>query len=413
MKKVVNSLLAVAVASASGSLLAAGFALNEQSVSAMGTSFAGRSSSANDATTVYGNPAGMALLKGEQASVGAAVILAKTRIDDTSATAPMGGALAGSNDGDMVPFTGVPMGFYVNPLNEQWTFGLGFYVPYGMITEYEKGFQGRFFGDYSEVNVVTLQPTLSYRVNDYLSLGFGPTFNRVEGRLETAALVDNGRIVIEGDDTAVGFNAGLLLELSERTRLGVTYHSMVDYRLEGKTTYSGMPAWAAPGRVDGRFDTTLDLRTPEMIDSSITHQLNDRWTVYAGAAWTRWSRLQTIKADSLQTVEEKQHWNNSWSYATGVSYALSKDLTLRSGIAFDQSPTNNHERSPRIPSGDRVAISFGLGWTLSEQMSLDLAYSYLREEDTDIHLEKSRKGSYSAVYKNSAHGLGAQLNYFF
>ncbi|GGH95945.1 Long-chain fatty acid transport protein [Pseudomonas fluvialis] len=410
MKKVVNSLLAVAVASASGSLLAAGFALNEQSVSAMGTSFAGRSSSANDATTVYGNPAGMALLKGEQASVGAAVILAKTRIDDTSATAPMGGALAGSNDGDMVPFTGVPMGFYVNPLNEQWTFGLGFYVPYGMITEYEKGFQGRFFGDYSEVNVVTLQPTLSYRVNDYLSLGFGPTFNRVEGRLETAALVDNGRIVIEGDDTAVGFNAGLLLELSERTRLGVTYHSMVDYRLEGKTSVSGIPA-----PVNGDYQTTLDLRTPEMIDSSITHQLNDRWTVYAGAAWTRWSRLQTIKPVSAFPValEEKQHWNNSWSYATGVSYALSKELTLRSGIAFDQSPTNNHERSPRIPSGDRVAISFGLGWTLSEQMSLDLAYSYLREEDTDIHLEKPRKGSYSAVYKNSAHGLGAQLNYFF
>ena len=279
MKKVVNSLLAVAVASASSSLLAAGFALNEQSVSAMGTSFAGRSSSANDATTVYGNPAGMALLKGEQASVGAAVILAKTRIDASSATAPTGGALAGSNDGDMVPFTGVPMGFYVNPLNEQWTFGLGFYVPYGMITEYEKGFQGRFFGDYSEVNVVTLQPTLSYRVNDYLSLGFGPTFNRVEGRLETAALVDNGRIVIEGDDTAVGFNAGLLLELSERTRLGVTYHSMVDYRLEGKTSVSGIPA-----PVNGDYQTTLDLRTPEMIDSSITHQLNDRWTVYAGAA---------------------------------------------------------------------------------------------------------------------------------
>ena len=410
MKKVVNSLLAVAVASASGSLLAAGFALNEQSVSAMGTSFAGRSSSANDATTVYGNPAGMALLKGEQASVGAAVILAKTRIDASSATAPTGGALAGSNDGDMVPFTGVPMGFYVNPLNEQWTFGLGFYVPYGMITEYEKGFQGRFFGDYSEVNVVTLQPTLSYRVNDYLSLGFGPTFNRVEGRLETAALVDNGRIVIEGDDTAVGFNAGLLLELGERTRLGVTYHSMVDYRLEGKTSVSGIPA-----PVNGDYQTTLDLRTPEMIDSSITHQLNDRWTVYAGAAWTRWSRLQTIKPVSAFPValEEKQHWNNSWSYATGVSYALSKELTLRSGIAFDQSPTNNHERSPRIPSGDRVAISFGLGWTLSEQMSLDLAYSYLREEDTDIHLENPRKGSYSAVYKNSAHGLGAQLNYFF
>src|SRR3546814_8252984 len=105
--------LAVAVGALSTQAMAAGFALNEQSVSGMGTSFAGRSSSADDATTVFGNPAGMALLKREQVSVGMAAINAKTDIKDASG-AP------GSNDGDMVPVTAVPMGYYVKPIDDKW-----------------------------------------------------------------------------------------------------------------------------------------------------------------------------------------------------------------------------------------------------------------------------------------------------
>lgn len=214
MKKILASLLAVGVAGTSGIAASAGFALNEQSISAMGTSFAGRSSSASDATTLYGNPAGMALLDRAQASGGLAVIHASSRIDSASANSPFGTEVQGSNKGDMVPFTGVPMGFYVRPLDERWHAGVGIYVPFGMITDYERGFQGRYFGDYSEVRVITLQPTLSYKVNERLSLGFGPTLNRVDGRLETAVFTGtatDGRIIIKGDDTSVGYNLGALL----------------------------------------------------------------------------------------------------------------------------------------------------------------------------------------------------------
>lgn len=413
MKKILASLLAVGVAGASGIAAGAGFALNEQSISAMGTSFAGRSSSASDATTLYGNPAGMALLDRAQASGGLAVIHASSRIDSASANSPFGTEVQGSNKGDMVPFTGVPMGFYVRPLDERWHAGVGIYVPFGMITDYERGFQGRYFGDYSEVRVITLQPTLSYKVNERLSLGFGPTLNRVDGRLETAVFTGtatDGRIIIKGDDTAVGYNLGALLQVTPATRLGVTYHSMVDYRLEGRVQVRNLPR-----PLNGNYPATLDLRTPEMIDLSVTHQLDPRWTLHAGAAWTRWSRLQTIKPVSAfpSAIEEKQHWNDSWAYAFGATLQLNPRLQLRSGIAFDQSPTNNIERSPRIPSGDRVAVSLGLGWQLSEQTSVDLAWSYLREEDTDIDISNPRKGNYRATYKNSAHGLGAQFNYLF
>ncbi len=406
--------LAVAVGALSSQAMAAGFALNEQSISGMGTSFAGRSSSADDATTLFGNPAGMSRLKREEVSFGMAAIHAKTDIKDTS-SAPVP---TGSNDGDMVPFTAVPMGYYVKPIDDEWAAGVGVYVPFGMITDYESGFQGRFFGDYSEVRVITVQPTVSYRFNDKLSIGFGPTFNRIDGELQSATL-NGGRVKVKGDDTAMGFNAGVLYEFSPQTRMGVTYHSKVEFELEGDTQLSG----AGFGPFVGKYDASLDLTTPESVDVSLTHELNDDWTLYAGAMWTRWSRFEAIVIEnegmspmlpsSVQTIVEEQDWHDTWSYAIGAAYKLNRTWTLRSGLAFDQSPTNNVHRSPRIPTGDRTAVSFGLAWNPTDDVTVDLAYSYLWEEDTKVRRESPTRGVYNATYENSAHGFGASLSYRF
>jgi len=406
--------LAVAVGALSSQAMAAGFALNEQSISGMGTSFAGRSSSADDATPLFGNPAGMSRLKREEVSFGMAAIHAKTDIKDTS-SAPVP---TGSNDGDMVPFTAVPMGYYVKPIDDKWAAGVGVYVPFGMITDYESGFQGRFFGDYSEVRVITVQPTVSYRFNDKLSIGFGPTFNRIDGELQSATL-NGGRVKVKGDDTAMGFNAGVLYEFSPQTRMGVTYHSKVEFELEGDTQLSG----AGFGPFVGKYDASLDLTTPESVDVSLTHELNDDWTLYAGAMWTRWSRFEAIVIEnegmspmlpsSVQTIVEEQDWHDTWSYAIGAAYKLNRTWTLRSGLAFDQSPTNNVHRSPRIPTGDRTAVSFGLAWNPTDDVTVDLAYSYLWEEDTKVRRESPTRGVYNATYENSAHGFGASLSYRF
>ncbi len=397
--------IAIAAGALSTQALAAGFALNEQSISGMGTSFAGRSSSADDATTLFGNPAGMSRLKREEVSFGMAAIHAKTDIKNASG-AP------GSNDGDMVPTTAVPMGYYVKPIDDKWAVGVGVYVPFGLITDYEGGFSGRYHGDYSEVRVITVQPTVSYRFNEKLSIGFGPTINRIDGQLESAVPTGpapDSRVKIKGDDTAVGFNFGVLYEITPQTRAGLTYHSKVDYKLEGDTKFSG----AAFGPLAGKYDASLDLETPESIDVSITHELNDQWTLYGGAMLTRWSRLEAIVVENeggapVPVISEEQDWHDTWSYAIGTAYKLNKQWTLRTGLAFDQSPTNNTHRSPRIPTGDRTAVSFGLAWNPTDDVTVDLAYSYLWEEDTKI-----RQDSYNATYENSAHGFGAALSYRF
>ena len=176
-KKMLKSALALSVAVASTQLLAGGFSLNEQSVSGMGTGFAGRSSSADDASTVYGNPAGMSRLKQNEVSVGATYLDAKSTIKDASST-QFGADNPGTNKGDMVPGIGVPFGYLVTPIDEHWAFGLGVYAPFGLVTDYESSFQGNGFGSKSKVQVITTQPTVSYAFNDKVSVGFGPTFNQ-------------------------------------------------------------------------------------------------------------------------------------------------------------------------------------------------------------------------------------------
>ncbi|MCX2688142.1 outer membrane protein transport protein [Pseudomonas sp. DCB_AW] len=421
MKKVMlKTSLGVAVALASSQLLASGFALNEQSISSMGTGFAGRSSSAEDASTVFGNPAGMSRLKREQITVGGAAVIAKSDISGP------GSNLGGETDGDMVPLVGVPMGYYVKPIDDHWSVGFGVYVPFGLVTDYGSDDAARYWGKKSHVEVVTFQPTVSYAFNDKVSIGFGPTINRIKGELGSSLINpfspgrNDGEVKIKGDDTAVGYNIGILVQATDSTRVGLTYHSMVDYKLEGKTRVSTPLIGPFNGN---KFDATLKIKTPESVDLSVTHELDDQWTLYAGSTWTRWSRLEDITVQNdvpaplagsaFQTITEEQNWHDTWAHAIGASYKVNKEWVLRTGFTVDQSPTNNHDRSPRIPTGDRKVFSLGAGWSPSEDMTIDVAYSYLWEEDTKVNQVSATKGSYQAKYENSAHGVGASLTYRF
>ena len=423
MKKVMlKTTLSLAVALASTQIFASGFALNEQSISGMGTGFAGRSSSADDASTVFGNPAGMSRIKRQEVTGGIAAIDASTDIKDAQ------GAHPGTNKGDMVPFTAVPMGYYVKPIDDHWAFGLGVYAPFGLITDYENGFQGAGFGSKSEVKVVTFQPTVSYAFNDKVSIGFGPTINRIGGTLESdVPLFGDTHVKIKGDDVALGYNFGVLVQATDTTRVGLTYHSKVKYKIEGHTDISAGANSPSAFLKSNRYDASLKIETPESVDFSVTQQLTDAWTLYAGSTWTRWSRLKDITVNNdgvtaaqggalspalFGTITEEQNWHDTWAYAIGTSYQLNKQWVLRTGLSFDQSPTNNTDRSPRIPTGDRTIFSLGAGYNVTDDLTIDVAYSYLKEEAVKVN-HSNLVDSYSAKYENSANGFGVGATYRF
>ena len=423
MKKVMlKTTLSLAVTLASTQLFASGFALNEQSISGMGTGFAGRSSAADDASTIAGNPAGMSRIKREQVTGGVAFIDAHTDISDASSR-PNGG----TNKGDMVPFMGVPMGYYVKPIDDHWAFGIGVYAPFGLVTDYENGFAGRYFGSKSEVKIVTLQPTVSYAFNDKVSIGFGPTINRIDGTLESNLSITqaapDGKVKIEGDDTALGYNIGVLVQATDSTRVGLTYHSKVKYKLDGNTKVNYNVLGLIGQNPNQKYDASLDLTTPESVDFSVTHQLDDKWTLYAGSTWTRWSRLKEITVENkgvpavlngqFGTITEEQNWHDTWAHAIGASYQLNKQWVLRTGLSVDQAPTNNVDRSPRIPTGDRKIFSVGAGWSPTDDLTIDLAYSYLREESVKVNNSNDRGQNYNAKYENYANGFGLGATYRF
>ena len=404
--------LLVLSGSLSGLALGAGFSLNEQSVSGLGQAFAGRASNANDASTIYGNPAGMSRLTAPEISGGLTVIRAYTDIKNASGTFP------GTNKGDMVPTVTVPFAYYVHPIDEHWSAGFGVYSPFGLITDYESTFQGRYFGTKSSVKTITAQPTVSYRFNKHLSLGGGVTYNHIEGELSR----DNPNPVnlaspigakVKGSDTGWGYNIGLLFEFDEQTRAGVTYHSKVDYTLEGRTYIEGHPLLGNPV-----YRASLDLTVPEMIDFSVTHPLAENWQLHAGATRTNWDSFNQLKVKNkgapaalAETVED-ENWKNTWSYALGVTYQMNPRWLLRAGIARDDSPIPNDRRTVRIPSDDRMIYAFGATWTVTPKVSVDLAYAYLHEEKT--HVNQELPGTvvrYSADYQNTAHALGVQLNW--
>ncbi|CAH1042204.1 OmpP1/FadL family transporter [Halomonas sp. TD01] len=439
--------LAAAVASVAfaSQAQAGGYQINEQSVSGQGYGHAGRSSNVHDATIVYGNPAGMSFLDRAQITAGGTFLNVNSDITNVRASQSSpaflqatGGAtdtlpVAGSNDGDMVPGTLIPFAFYAHPVNEQLAFGFGVYAPFGSKTEYENGFQGRNQGNYTEVKVMTAQPTVSYRFNEQWSVGAGLTYNRVEGELRRQVPVATPLGLsevdsrVEGDDEAWGYNLGIIYQPAPETTLGLTYRSKVDFNLEGSFT-ANSPVLDQLGIGTVTDTAALDLTTPETVNFSLTQQMTDRLKLMFGASWARWSRFDQILVTGTERGEitnEQQNYSNAWAFSTGGEYQLTPTLALRAGVALDFTPTQDATRSVRIPSDDRRIFSIGAGWSPTPDLTLDVAYSYLTERSTQVDQSKTDSftvagqqtppitSNYSADYKNEAHGFGAQLTYRF
>jgi len=399
--------------SLSGIALGAGFSLNEQSVSGLGQAFAGRASVASDASTIYGNPAGMSHLNASQISGGLTVIKASSDISNAQGTFP------GTNDGDMVPTVTVPFLYYAQQLDPHWSAGFGVYSPFGLITDYESNFQGRFFGTKSSVRTVTAQPTVSYRFDKHWSLGGGITYNHITGELSRDnpnPLNPNTPIgaKVKGSDNAWGYNIGLLFEFDENTRAGVAYHSQVKYNLTGHTYISNYPLLGNPV-----YKASLDLTVPDLLDLSVTHYLAEHWQLHAGATHTGWHTFNRLEVENrgapaaLARTVEDEDWHSTWSYALGVSYQMNPQWEFRAGVARDESPIPNSSRTVRIPSDDRMIYALGATWSINDQLSVDFAYAYLHEDKSRVNQvsQTTPSYSYSADFQNTANALALQVNW--
>ena len=443
---------AIALALASGLSVqaqAAGFALIENSASGMGNAFAGGSAIAEDASTVYFNPAGMTRLSGTQMTVAGHFISTAADYTDTGSTinpALGGGSLPGSNDEGGTSAL-VPNFYYVTELGNDSFFGIGITVPFGLATEYDDSWVGRYTAVDSEVQTININPSFAAKATDKLSVGFGLSIQYIEAtlsnQLDSAAIClkvaaqatcdatfgttatlatesfDSSQS-LSGDDWSIGWNVGVLYDLDEKSRLGVAYRSSVKQDLEGDVDFtqsaelaSFLSAAGLPLFVDTGITAGIEL--PETLSVSYFRDVSDKLAVMADITWTRWSNFDelVINFDNSQpTSTIPENWDDSYRFALGINYRQDSTLMYRAGIAYDQTPIPSAEdRTPRIPGDNRTWLSFGLGYNFSTDMSMDIGYSHLFVSDTDINNTDASFGhTVTGTYDASVDILSAQLN---
>jgi long-chain fatty acid transport protein len=255
-----------------GSAMGSGFAIIEQSASAAGYAYAGAAAAAQDASTIFFNPAGMALQSGNELQIGAHYIIPKAEFKNQGSTTVLTTSLSGSNGGDGGDAALVPNLFYMHEVSPKWKAGIGITAPYGLVTEYDDGWVGRYYALRSELATLNINPSVAYKINDQWSLGAGVSFQRAEAELTkaidwgTAAVIAagapssisqnlDGTAKIEGDDWGVGANVGLIFEPLGGTRFGLHYRSKIDHTLEGDATFDTPPAAAPLAAFSGRVNT--------------------------------------------------------------------------------------------------------------------------------------------------------------
>lgn len=419
---------------------ASGFNITEKGVKGMGNAYAGGAASAEDASTVFFNPAGLTRLSERQLVFAPQLIAVSFNFADRGSTTILGQSLAGGDGGDGGTSAFVPNVYYAQGLTEKLRIGIGIFTPFGLSTEYDPGWKGRYHAITSKVVTLEINPVVAYRINRRWSIGVGisaqyldaelsnaidyGTINAVLGLgLPIAPQGADGRVTLTGDDWAFGFNLGLLLELNDKTRFGWAYRSRISHGLAGDAAYTTPPA-AAPiaaslGLVNTGGDTDIDL--PDHVSVSAYHQINHHWAVMADISWMKWRELDEFRvrfangaADSVLTF----NWEDTFRYALGATYAADERWTYRVGVSFDETPVPDAtHRSPRIPDEERYWLSLGTSCQLSKHVGLDFGYIYLRAHEATIDKaaagEDLFRGALKGSFDGNAHIIGSQIQWQF
>ncbi|MEI4979539.1 outer membrane protein transport protein [Aeromonas caviae] len=417
-----KSLIAAAVTLASTQTFAAAFQLNEHSASGLGRAYAGEAAIADNAAVLSRNPAAMITFDKMALSVSGTYIKPDVDVAGDIYAGPT--KLAPSSESDIAPDAFVPATYFIQPLNDQWAWGIGLFSNYGLSTEYSKTFAaGAGAGD-TELLTFNINPNIAYRINSSFSVGAGinavyaaAELNRYAGALSAAipgANSDTRLAHLKGDTWGFGWNVGTLYEINENNRLALTYRSQVDLSFDGD--FQG--ATSLNRVVDGN----LKLDLPAQAEFAGYHRLNQQFAVHYSVNWTDWSAFQELKATSSGCnmpgqpgvcLNKPEKFKDSTRYALGGTWYVNPSWEARIGFAYDNTPIEPEYRSLSIPDSDRVWYSAGATYHIDKDMSVDFGMAYLDGKEVDVN-EGLRSHDDGLRWKGTSHGnaflASAQFN---
>lgn len=413
---------------ASGSAHASGFQVRETSGTLQGSSFAGMSTLSSDASTMFYNPGTVGQYDETSYSVGGTLIVPVAKAKNVSAS---GGTLnstqnfSGASGEDMANDAFVPNAYAVWKLNDQLNLGISIASPWGLVTDYDDNFAGRYYGTTSSIKTINIKPVLAYRFDNGLSIGAGPQIQQMDAELSKA--VDNlagageGNSKVSGDSVDYGWTAGVNWEMTPSTSVGLSYISEVEHDLEGKIDFdSAAEGFAAP-YVDRNAKATV--ATPESITFGISQKLGDQWTVMADAQWTNWNSIDTLtfNFDGLTNAavttsnssSEAYKWGSAWFGSLGARYQYDENWAFSGGVAYDETPIKDEHRNVRLPDSDRYWVSLGATYKAADWADVSLGYSHIFAKDAKVNLSNTQLGSYSASYEAHVDIIALQAKFKF
>ncbi len=410
----------------SGAASASGFQLWEQNASGIGNAYAGSAAVAENASTIYFNPAGMTQLQSREVSFGITGV--KTNFEfnnDGSRVGFLGTAGDGGNGGT---WGAIPNAYLSWEVAKDWYLGLGLGAPFGLKTDYDTPWKGGAHSNSFEIKTYNINPSAAWRANEWLSLGAGFSWQKIEAdyQKQTAVLspvLAASKTKLEADDTAWNWNVGALFTVTPKTKVGVSYRSTTKYTLDGSLTTSGPSALINAATSS---NAKADLKLPDTFILSIAHNLTDQWELLGDISWTGWGSVpyvDIVRTSGAQNGRVAQKldtaFEDTWRFALGANYKVNDAWKIRMGIAYDQTPVPNAEhRLTSLPDNDRTWFSGGFQWKPNKTSALDVGLAYLYVKDANINNGQapsptSPAGLIKGTYNDSAWIMGAQYSLSF
>jgi long-chain fatty acid transport protein len=377
------SLAALTLASAAH---AGGFAVREQSAQAQGMSFAGAASGSGGLGSMFWNPATITMNPGWQSQYSASAIIPSAEIQPLPGTSPLLGTIP---SGDIGQDAIVVSGYSSIQVNDWLWIGNSSGAPYGLVTKPRDVWAGQVYSRSSKIMTFDVNPILGFKVNDWLSFAFGPEIQYFDVKLKRALspAATAGNAILEGDNIGIGFTAGVTITPWTGTVLGVGFRSSIHHELDGSVK---------PG---GGFYIPIEakLNLPETVTVGLTQTIWPHLRVNLGFEWANWSRLGTQAVVATETIPGLAlrgapvtslalNYKDGHFYSAGLEYDWNERLTVRGGLAYEDSPITDAIRSTRLPDNDRIWVSLGATYKWNEKLSFDVAYTHIFVKNTPIRI---------------------------
>jgi long-chain fatty acid transport protein len=395
-----------------GSASAGGFYIQEQSAAGVGRAQAGNVAIADDASTIYFNPAGLTQLPGIQLDQGIDLIVPDAKLTDLGTTdhsalvgpsKPQGGD--GGNPGSATP---IPNFFLSAQIPDSpVTLGFGVTAPFGFASKFEQNSFARYDSIDSFVETIDFQPTIAVKLNNWLSIGLGLDEQYAYVKLRSAVpdpltpgvIASDGRLTLTGHTWSTGFNGGLLIQPTPDTNIGLSYRYGLTHNIRGSLTVANLQGLVAAANQQVTGTAALDL--PDVVQAGIAHKLTPDLTLLAEFDYYTWSNFQAITihttSPTLGNLVTPEGYKDTYSFALGAEYQLDSQWKLRGGIKYDQTPTVDQFRDTRVPDGDRIWLATGFHYQWDEHFGFDGSYAHIFVSDSTININRSFYDTVPAV----------------